>query len=157
MPVTLTINGHATHAAPGGGSLFDHAERLGVRVPTSCRKNGKCKECIVEITEGTELLSAPTEHERHLKGSFRLSCQTHLAGNDGAVHCHTMRRGQMRIEKRAVGLPLRENIGLDPCVTREGDDRILLDGVEVARSTDPIHGLAIDVGTTTVVLRLLNL
>jgi uncharacterized 2Fe-2S/4Fe-4S cluster protein (DUF4445 family) len=42
-------------------------------------------------------------------------------------------------------------------VTRQGADRILLDGVEIARSTAPIHGLAMDVGTTTVVLRLLDL
>ena len=36
-------------------------------------------------------------------------------------------------------------------------DRIFLDGEEIARSTAPIHGLAMDLGTTTVVLRLLNL
>ena len=44
----------------------------------------------------------------------------------------------------------------DPAVTRDGD-RILLDGEEIDRSTGPIHGLAMDLGTTTVVLRLLNL
>jgi uncharacterized 2Fe-2S/4Fe-4S cluster protein (DUF4445 family) len=68
-----------------------------------------------------------------------------------------MRRGQMRIERSATGLPLRGSSKLDPCVTRAGSDRILLDGVEIARSTAPIHGLAIDIGTTTVVLRLINL
>jgi uncharacterized 2Fe-2S/4Fe-4S cluster protein (DUF4445 family) len=41
-------------------------------------------------------------------------------------------------------------------VRRDGD-RILLDGIEIERSTAPIHGLAMDLGTTTVVLRLLNL
>ncbi len=45
---------------------------------------------------------------------------------------------------------------LEPAVTRDGD-RILLDGVEIDRSTGPIHGLAIDLGTTTIVMRLLNL
>ncbi|MBI5766950.1 MAG: DUF4445 domain-containing protein, partial [Verrucomicrobia bacterium] len=45
---------------------------------------------------------------------------------------------------------------LDPAVTRDGD-RILLDGEEIARGSGPLHGLAIDIGTTTVVLRLLNL
>ena len=45
---------------------------------------------------------------------------------------------------------------LDPAVTRDGD-RILIDGVEVDRSTGPIHGLAMDLGTTTIVLRLFNL
>ena len=45
---------------------------------------------------------------------------------------------------------------LDPAVTRDGD-RILIDGEEVDRSTGPIHGLAMDLGTTTIVLRLFDL
>jgi uncharacterized 2Fe-2S/4Fe-4S cluster protein (DUF4445 family) len=156
--VTLTINGHAADTSPGGGSLFDHAERLGVRVPTSCHKNGKCKECIVEVTGGMHLLSPRSEAEAHLKGDFRLSCQAHIIADKGALNCHTMRRGNMRIEQHALGLPSSSrNVPLDPCVTRGDGDRILLDDMEIARSSAPIHGLALDIGTTTVVLRLLNL
>src|SRR5688500_4213219 len=159
MSVTLTINGNRTDTV-AGLSLFDHAEQLGVRVPTSCRKNGKCKECIVEVTEGLDLLSPPTAHEAHLKDKFRLSCQCFIntAATDGVVRCHTMRRGQMRIERHALGLPTSgKKMQLDPCVTRADGDRILLDGVEIDRSTGPIHGIAMDLGTTTVVLRLINL
>src|SRR6059058_46558 len=158
MPLTLTINGHETHASPGSGSLFDHAEELGVRVPTSCRKNGKCKECIIEVSEGMALLSPPTQSESHLKNQFRLSCQCSIVADDGVVKCHTMRRGQMRIERHALGLPLRGELKLDPCVTRDGE-RILIDGEEVDRITGggPIHGIAMDLGTTTIVLRLINL
>ena len=55
------------------------------------------------------------------------------------------------------GLPAsHERMPLDPCVTRDGD-RILLDGEEIERSTAPIHGIATDLGTTTVVVRLINL
>jgi uncharacterized 2Fe-2S/4Fe-4S cluster protein (DUF4445 family) len=50
----------------------------------------------------------------------------------------------------------RQTWKLDPAVTRDGE-RILLDGAEIARSFAPIHGLAMDLGTTTVVVRLLNL
>lgn len=156
MAVTLTINGQSIPASPGL-SLFDQAESLGIDVPTSCRKQGKCKECMVEVVEGIELLSPVTEPERHLKGKFRLSCQTTVIGASGHIRCHTMRRGQMRIERHALGLPVsNRSIPLDPAVTRDGD-RILIDGVEVDRSTGPIHGLAMDLGTTTVVLRLLDL
>jgi uncharacterized 2Fe-2S/4Fe-4S cluster protein (DUF4445 family) len=63
----------------------------------------------------------------------------------------------MRIERDALHLPAgHQKLKLEPAVTRDGD-RILLDGEEIARSTGPIHGLAMDLGTTTVVLRLLNL
>jgi len=151
MPTLLHINGHASRMAPGG-SLFDCAESLGIRVPTSCRKLGKCKECIVEVTEGMENLSERTAFEQHLPANFRLSCQA-LVG-EGEIRCHTMRRGQMRIEHSALNLGA--SFPLDPAVTRDGD-RILIDGVEVAQSSGPIHGIAMDLGTTTVVLRLMNL
>ncbi len=156
MAVHLTINGQSIEAR-GGLSLFDHAELMGIDVPTSCRKQGKCRECMVEVVEGMDLLSAVTEPEGHLKGKFRLSCQTCVTGLGGPVRCHTMRRGQMRIERRAFGLPVgRGPVELDPAVTRDGD-RILIDGVEVERSAGPIYGLAMDLGTTTIVLRLLDL
>jgi uncharacterized 2Fe-2S/4Fe-4S cluster protein (DUF4445 family) len=156
MAVTLTING-STIAATAGESLFDHAERLAVRVPTSCRKLGKCKECVVEITEGLEALSQPTALERHLKGNFRLSCQCQVVTDAGVVRCHTMRRGHMRIERHALGLPVGDQtLPRDPAVTRDGD-RILIDGEEIDRSLGPIHGLAMDLGTTTIVLRLIDL
>ena len=156
MSAILTINGHTTAVTPGS-TLFDCAERLGVRVPTSCRTNGKCKECVVEIAEGLDLLSPPTRAEAHLKAPFRLSCQASILTAGGSVRCHTMRRGEMRIERRALNADaIAARRTLDPAVTRDGD-RILVDGQEIARSSAPIHGLAMDLGTTTVVLRLFNL
>ncbi len=130
---------------------------MGINVPTSCRKNGKCKECVVEVTEGMDCLSGRLPAEKHLKGNFRLSCSCCIARDTGVVRCHTMRRGEMRIERQALQLPTSaQPLTPDPAVTRVGD-RIYLDGEEIARSTAPIHGLAMDLGTTTVVLRLLNL
>lgn len=156
MSITVHFNNLHTDFVPGI-SLFEYAEILHINVPTSCIKQGKCKECIVEIVEGMEFLSEKTSKEDHLKENFRLSCQTKIIGTEGFVRCHTMRRGEMKIEKHAMNLPVhREHFALDPCVTRDGE-RILLDGVEIEKSTGPIHGLAIDLGTTTVVVRLLNL
>src|SRR5215469_11160188 len=156
MAAILTINGQSIEANERR-SLFDYAEDLGVDVPTSCRKQGKCKECMVEVVEGMKALSAIAEPERHLTGKFRLSCQTYVAAEEGHVRCHTMRRGQMRIEHHSFGLPLsNREVKLDPAVTREGD-RIMIDGVEIERSTGPILGIAVDLGTTTIVLRLIDL
>ena len=149
----VTINGRAAEV-PAGISLFDCAGSLGVRVPTSCQKQGKCKECMVEVVEGMDCLSAPTEHERHLSGNFRLSCRSMLEAGHGEIRCHTMRRGQMRIERRALGLST--GASLDPTVTL-GAGWVLLDGQPLEPSIGPIHGIAMDLGTTTVVLRLLNL
>ena len=160
MPATLTVNGQRV-LVPAGVSLFTAAEQAGIRVPTSCVTQGKCKECVVEITRGMELLTPPTEYEKHLdvKARFRLSCQCRVAADAGEVECHTMRRGQMRIERRALDLPAtHQTTTLDPAIVRAGD-RIVdaTTGEEVASSTGPIHGLAIDLGTTTVVVRLIDL
>lgn len=156
MSAELHINSRVG-PAPRGESLFTLAERLEVPVPTSCNKQGKCKECVVEVTEGLACLTPRGPEERHLKGGFRLSCCARIAVEQGTIRCHTMRRGEMRIEKHAFALPAgARRWKLDPAVTRDGD-RILLDGVEVDRRAGSLHGLAVDLGTTTVVLRLLNL
>ena len=160
MPVTLRVNGHSV-PVPAGVSLFTAAGEAGVRVPTSCVTQGKCKECVVEITQGMGLLTPPTEFEKHLdvKARFRLSCQCRVAAGAGEVECHTMRRGQMRIERKALHLPAtHQTTALDPAVVRDGE-RIVdaTTGEEIVRSTGPIHGLAIDLGTTTVIVRLIDL
>ena len=137
MAVILTINGSDTPTAPGE-SVFDCAERLGVRVPTSCQKQGKCKECLVEVVEGMEFLTPPAPSEEHLNGAFRLSCSTRIAAGHGAVRCHTMRRGKLRIESSAgmldAGIVAPHNL-----------------------TPRPGYGIAMDLGTTTVVVRLYDL
>src|SRR5262245_35989030 len=92
--------------------------------------------------------------ESHLGGRFRLACRTQVV-SPGEVRCHTLRRGTLRIETESEELddrPLR----LDPAVTRDARF-VLLDGAPLAEAVGPLHGLAVDVGTTTVALRLYDL
>jgi uncharacterized 2Fe-2S/4Fe-4S cluster protein (DUF4445 family) len=65
----------------------------------------------------------------------------------------------MRIERRALHLPAtRETTALDPAVVRAGERVVdATTGEEIACAAGPIHGLAIDLGTTTVVVRLIDL
>ncbi len=156
MSIELHFNNQRTQIAPGP-SLFECAESLGIYVPTSCIKQGKCKECLVEVVEGMDLLSPKAPQENHLKENFRLSCRARIVKDSGVIRCHTMRRGEMKIEGHAFHLPVEsQKLKIDPCVTRSGD-RVFLDGKEIDRTAGPIHGLALDLGTTTIVLRLLNL
>src|SRR5437764_5574248 len=108
MSVALHFNNQQKDVT-AGSSLFEYAEALGIKVPTSCRKQGKCKECLVEITQGMDCLSAPVPEESHLKENFRSSCRCRVVANEGVVRCHTMRRGQMRIERRACELPVNNS------------------------------------------------
>ncbi len=156
MSVELHFNNQQFNVEKGS-SLFEYAESFGIRVPTSCEKQGKCKECLVEVIEGMEYLSKPVQKEAHLQGNFRLSCRTKIIADSGIVRCNTMRRGRMKIENKALHLPgSNRKEKIDPAVTREGD-RILMDGKEIDRSNGSIYGLAIDLGTTTIVIRLIDL
>jgi uncharacterized 2Fe-2S/4Fe-4S cluster protein (DUF4445 family) len=156
MSARVEINGQSIDA-PAERSLFELAEAHGIAIPTSCRKQGKCKECLIEIVAGAELLTPRTDAEEHLRDRFRLSCQCCVATEAGVVRCHTMRRSQMRIETHAVGLgDHKAAVALDPAVTRIGR-RVFLDGSEIAEADAALHGLAMDLGTTTIVLRLYNL
>src|SRR5271169_6607930 len=140
MSALLTINGHSTPAPPGA-TIFDCAESLGVRIPTSCQKQGKCRECLVEVVEGLDALSPRTPEEKHLDGRFRLSCRAAVLADSGAIECHTMRRGDMRIDLAAGGMPVTAaSLPPDP----------------LPDSAAP-YGIAADIGTTTVVLRLYHL
>ena len=163
MSIELHFN-NQKHDVSAGSLLHEYAESFGIHVPTSCNRQGKCKECLVEVTEGMEYLSEPVQKEAHLKSStvsgknnFRLSCRTRIIADSGIIRCNTMHRGEMRIETKALQLPAyNHNLKLDPAVTRSNKS-ILLDGVEIDHADGPIHGLALDLGTTTIVLRLLNL
>lgn len=156
MALSVQINGVLGTLAPEE-SLFDLGRRLGVPIPTSCLGNGKCGECMVEVRSGLELLTPAGPKEAHLTGEFRLSCRTTACATSGEVVCATLERGRVQIEKSGVSL-LRgtDQFVPDPAVTRVGD-QVFLDGTEIARSMDPLYGLAIDLGTTTVVLRLVDL
>jgi len=154
MSVRVSIDSKNLDATRGA-TLFECAEAMEIRVPTSCHKNGKCRECLVEIDEGAELLSPRSAEEEHLEGDFRLSCRATLTADDGCVRGHTLRRGSIRISEGGVASASVER-RFDPAVTRDGE-RVLLDGVELCRRPGPLHGLAVDVGTTTVVVRLVDL
>lgn len=148
----LRFNDHEV-PTQAGSTLFDHADRADVQIPSSCGRHGSCHECIVEVTQGSENLSPRTSHEKFLRGNYRLACQCRVKDEEAEIHVHALRRGTPQISsdgRQAVH-------GLDPCVTRGPAGAILLDGHSIAHSAGPILGLAADIGTTTVVLRLMDL
>ena len=59
-------------------SLFDLADQVKMRIPTSCGRVGDCHECIVEVSEGLENLSERSEHETFLTEPYRLACQSKI-------------------------------------------------------------------------------
>ncbi|MDH3402796.1 MAG: ASKHA domain-containing protein [Acidobacteriota bacterium] len=149
---SLSIDGREG-ALAAGESIFRAAERLGLHVPTSCHEQGKCRECLVEIESGGAALTARAAEEEHLPARFRLACRARRAG-PGPVAAHTMRRGALRIEEGSRGLDAAAE--LDPRYRRRGTV-LTRDGRAVGTIAGPPLGVAVDLGTTTVVLGLVDL
>ena len=137
-------------------SLFDYADDLAVRVPTSCGRTGECHECIVEIRRGKEALTDLTPEESFLRGDYRLACQARVKDASAEIEFAVLRR-QPRILTKGVR---RDDIDPQPFTYREGDD-VMFMGPSGPTRIDAyrgrILGIAADIGTTTVVLNLVDL
>lgn len=142
--------------APRAGALrtlFDRADALALLVPSSCGRTGRCRECVVEVTEGAAALGPRTVAEAFLPEPFRLACQAALADPAAPVRFRTLRRRpQILAEYREEA----EAAPIDPAVTVAGG-RVFLDGAEIDAFHGAALGLAVDLGTTTVALELVCL
>ena len=134
-----------------GKTIFDYADDLAVRVPTSCGRTGHCHECIVEVNTGYEGLCARTEAEGFLRGDFRLACQAVVEDTGGDVDFSLLRTNP----KILTSTPEKE-LSVDPLVRRQGD-KVCYDGEVIDKYRNHIYGVAIDLGTTTVVAELVDL
>ena len=136
-------------------SLFDLADSLSVRVPTSCGRTGECHECIVEVRKGSDALTPPTEEEKFLRGNYRLACQACVTDTEVDIDFAVLRR-----QPRILTAGTKREIKLQPAYVRV-EDEVVFNGPEGPVTVDKyrgaIYGIAADLGTTTVVLNLVNL
>jgi uncharacterized 2Fe-2S/4Fe-4S cluster protein (DUF4445 family) len=106
---------------------------------------------VVEVRDGASLLSRRTDPETYLRGTFRLACQAIVEDGDGDIEFSIIRR-KIRILGSLGAPPTR----LDPVVT--ADDRVVrYAGQPIDLRRGHVLGIAIDIGTTTVVLELIDL
>ena len=141
----------ASHPLANGYTLFDYADQLGARVPTSCGRSGRCHECIIEIKDGAKALNPPTEAENFLRDEFRLACQARVENADIDIEFTPLNRTP-RILTTTAAPP----VAIDPVVTRHGNAVFYADE-HIDDYRGHLYGLAIDLGTTTIVLELIDL
>ncbi len=147
---------HGSQRCPllAGESLFDVAGELSVIVPASCRRTGRCHECVVEIRSGGEQLSPRSAEEVFLGPAFRLACQARVAAAEGDVEFSVLRR---RLRILLAPDEQRADPDLDPAVREAGGRVVADDGTDLGPVRGAIVGAALDVGTTTIVLELVDL
>ena len=134
-----------------GRTIFDYADELAVEVATSCGRSGTCHECVVEIRAGASALSPRSDAEAFLKEPFRLACQAVIEGEADIDFAPLRRRPRILTTAN-----IEADFDLDPVVVRGGGD-ILYDGVVIDQGRTRVLGIAIDLGTPTVVMDIVDL
>ena len=136
-----------------GRTLFDVADELAMVVPASCRRSGRCHECVVEILRGGDALTPPDEQEAFLRPGYRLACRATVAREpaESDLEFIVLRR-HLKILMPPPGPPLE----VDPAITVR-DGRVRWHDEDVDAERERLLGIALDVGTTTVVLQVLDL
>ena len=150
---TITCDGQAHQLTPGK-TIFDYADDLTVQVPTSCFRTGQCHECIVEIKRGMDSLRPPNEAEAFLRDNYRLACQAIVLDIDKDIEFTPLRRSP-RILTHAITTDSGGS-ELDPRVTHR-DGVVYYNNESIDRYRGHLYGLALDIGTTTVVANLVDL
>ncbi|MFN7993685.1 MAG: ASKHA domain-containing protein [Bryobacteraceae bacterium] len=134
-----------------GKTLFDYADDLAVHVPTSCDRAGTCHECVVEVRRGIEALSPPSDAESFLKDAYRLACQAIVQETTCDVEFVPLRRRPQILTATSGKTP-----ELDPAVTRRGY-QVFYQDEPLDTFRGHMYGVAVDAGTTTVVIELTDL
>ena len=133
-------------------TIFDYADTLEVRVPTSFGRSGECHECIVEIKAGADGLNKKTNAEKFLQNPYRLACQAKLSSTEHSVEFEVLRRQPKILTKSSF----RREIPPDKIITKK-EKNIIRNNKVLDEFRGSLYGLAIDAGTTTVVMNLINL
>ena len=132
-------------------TIFDYADFLNIRVPTACGRTGECHECIVEISNGMQSLSPLTESESFLRGNYRLACQASVVSDNNDIELATLRR-----QPRILTDSISRIVELDPSASRI-DNSVYIGNTKVSDFRNGVYGLAGDIGTTTIVLNIVDL
>ncbi len=150
---TITCEGKVYQLSPGK-TVFDYADDLAVQVPTSCFRTGQCHECIVEIKQGMESLRPPNEAEAFLRDNYRLACQAIVLDVDEHIEFTPLRRTPKILTHTDTGDDTA--LSLNPLVTHR-DGIVYYNNEPIDRYRGHLYGLALDIGTTTVVANLVDL
>jgi len=132
------------------GTILEHAQKLGIAINAEDGE-GNCGKCVVRIERGEEALSPRTEAESkfNLSKSERLACQAKI-----------VKPADIYVYISSAGSYSMQEIEVDPLVSCTLG-QVVWSGPQGQRvlgpCQGPMYGLALDVGTTTLVCQLLDL
>ncbi len=143
-----------------GESVLEHIRKIGgVEIDSECGGKGICGKDIIRVEQGAEYLGEMTDVEKNflekgeLKPDQRLACQAIVTEDAENIRVFIPSFGKYTILTDS----LETNVELDPAVFRKGGKVLYYSGEELGSYEGKIYGLAIDVGTTTLVTQVVDL
>jgi uncharacterized 2Fe-2S/4Fe-4S cluster protein (DUF4445 family) len=139
------------------GTILEHARKLGIEISSECGGEGICGKCVVRIERGQDGLSEKTEAEKSftLGEDERLACQAKVV-KPTDIYVFVREMGEYTILVDTV----EDKMELNPFVYKRNGKvfwKSPLGEEEIGEYTGRIYGLAIDVGTTTLVSQVIDL
>jgi uncharacterized 2Fe-2S/4Fe-4S cluster protein (DUF4445 family) len=136
-----------------GRTILSYAQELGIAMDASCGGEGTCGQCLVEVESAPGMLSDKTEleHEFIRNDGLRLACQAKVVKTDAHIYVRVPRGSYCVLEIGQLW-----DIPLAPFVHREGE-RVFYESEDVGEYTKELYGIALDIGTTTLVMYLVDL
>ena len=105
----------------------------------------------MEVKEGLGGLTPHSRDEYFLSGSYRLACQAIITDPSQTIDFSVLRR-----QPRILAEGIRRRVDPNPLARRDGDE-VAIGGQPVDSYRGRILGLAVDIGTTTVAMNLVDL
>jgi len=165
MPTVRFIPSGATQLVDAGTTLLEAARRAGVIVPEPCNGVGTCGKCRVRVAaaQREHLRESPHGHlsQQERDAGWVLACQSIVLG-DLDVETATRKEEGLKIVSEGHTL----DVAIKPWITKTfnpatqqtdvfAGDRVLT--AEPGDTAQAAFGAAIDIGTTTLVVSLIDL
>ncbi|MEA2075438.1 MAG: ASKHA domain-containing protein [Euryarchaeota archaeon] len=137
-----------------GRTILSYLQELGIDINASCGGEGKCGQCQVEVECAPGALSDKTDVENKFVHDdiHRLACQARILKTDEEhIYVQVQRRTYYVLESGEY-----KEIALEPFVHIE-DERVFCESEDIGKYTGEIYGIALDIGTTTLAMYLIDL
>ncbi|MGB2841518.1 MAG: ASKHA domain-containing protein [Halobacteriota archaeon] len=140
-----------------GRNILSYLQELGIDINASCGGEGKCGQCLVEVECAPGVLSDKTDAENEFihDDTHRLACQARILKTGRHIY---VRLKSILYLRRLYILESGEYkvIPIEPFVHREGE-RVFYESIDMGEYTGEIYGIALDIGTTTLAMYLIDL
>ena len=151
--IYITFGEKTKHAElETGTTILDYARLLNIPITSRCGGHGTCGECRITVEKGFGALNERTEPEMNLKQNERLACRAKIINTLSDVKINVLHFGNLQI----LSTGTTKEFELSPAVERKGSTVTFMNR-KIGNYGGHIFGIAADIGTTTVVLHLMNL